>query len=73
MYAAPHLVANSNNLIATLMEGVVANSGFADDLVVAAPPLELPTVDFHLLWHRRTDQHPAHQWLRACIAEAAIR
>src|SRR5271156_5362807 len=72
MYAAPHLVANSNNLIATLMEGVVANSGFSDDLVVAAPPLELPTVDFHLLWHRRTDQHPAHQWLRACIAEAAI-
>jgi DNA-binding transcriptional LysR family regulator len=51
----------------------VANSGFSDDLVVAAPPLELPTVDFHLLWHRRTDQHPAHQWLRACIAEAAIR
>jgi DNA-binding transcriptional LysR family regulator len=72
MYAAPHLVANSNNLIATLMEGVVANSGFSHDLVVAAPPLELPTVDFHLLWHRRTDQHPAHQWLRACIAEAAI-
>ena len=73
MYAAPHLVANSNNLIATLMEGVVTNSGFSDDLVVAAPPLELPTVDFHLLWHRRTDQHPAHQWLRACIAEAAIQ
>jgi DNA-binding transcriptional LysR family regulator len=71
MYAAPHLVANSNNLIATLMEGVVVNYGFSGDLVVVAPPLELPTVDFHLLWHRRTDQHPAHRWLRACIAEAA--
>jgi DNA-binding transcriptional LysR family regulator len=71
MYAAPHLVANSNNLIATLMEGVIASSGFSGDLVVMAPPFELPTVDFLLLWHRRTDQHPAHRWLRACIAEAA--
>jgi DNA-binding transcriptional LysR family regulator len=71
MYAAPHLVANSNNLVATLMEGVMVNYGFSDHLVVVAPPLELPTVDFHLLWHRRTDQHPAHRWLRACIAEAA--
>jgi DNA-binding transcriptional LysR family regulator len=58
-------------IIATLMKGVMANCGVSDDLVVAAPPLELPTVDFHMLWHRRTDQHPAHQWLRACIAEAA--
>jgi DNA-binding transcriptional LysR family regulator len=53
------------------MKGVMLNCGVSDDLVVAAPPLELPTVDFHMLWHRRTDQHPAHRWLRACIAEAA--
>jgi DNA-binding transcriptional LysR family regulator len=57
-YAAPHLVANSNNLIATLMKGVMVNRGVSDDLVVAAPPLELPTVDFRMLWHRRRDQHP---------------
>ena len=73
LVAAPRLVANSDNLIATtLMKGVMVNCGVSDDLVAAAPPLALPTVDFHLLWHRRTDQHPAHQWLRACIAEAAI-
>jgi DNA-binding transcriptional LysR family regulator len=71
MYAAPRLVANSDNLIATLMEGVMVNCGVSKDLVVVAPPLELPTVDFHMIWHRRTDQHPAHRWLRACIAEAA--
>jgi DNA-binding transcriptional LysR family regulator len=71
MYAAPKLIANSNNLIATLMEGVMVDCGVSADLVVAAPPLKLPTVDFHLIWHRRTDQHPAHRWLRACIAEAA--
>jgi DNA-binding transcriptional LysR family regulator len=40
MYAAPHLVANSNNLVATLMEGVMVNYGFLDHLVVVAPPLE---------------------------------
>lgn len=67
MYAAPLLVARSD-MIATLMEGVVATSGYADRLVVLTPPLELPTVSFVMSWHRRNDVHPAQRWLRDCIA-----
>lgn len=67
MYAAPLLVARSD-MIATLMEGVVAASGYADRLAVLTPPLELPAVSFVMSWHRRNDGHPAQRWLRECIA-----
>jgi DNA-binding transcriptional LysR family regulator len=70
MYAAPSVVAQTD-LIATPMRGVVEASGLATSLVTQVPPMELPTVQFHLLWHRRTDGHPAHQWLRARVLGVA--
>ncbi len=70
MYAAPAIVSVSD-FVATLMEGVVARSGLTNRLHVSPPPLDLPQIDFHLFWHRRTDQHPAYRWFRERIAQAA--
>jgi len=67
MYAAPMLVAQSN-MVATLMHGVVLASGYAAELSVQPPPLELAPVPFVLAWHRRNDAHPAQRWLRDSIA-----
>ncbi len=67
MYAAPLLVARSD-LIATLMAGVVEQSGYADELAILEPPLALAPVPFTLSWHRRNDAHPAQVWLRETIA-----
>ena len=63
MYAAPALVARTD-LVATLMEGVVSGSGLGHRLVGRPCPVSLPPVAFHLLWHRRSDSHPAQRWLR---------
>lgn len=67
MYAAPLLVARSD-FIATLMAGVVAQSGYADELAILEPPLALASVSFTLSWHRRNDVHPAQVWIRDTIA-----
>lgn len=72
MYAVPALVAHSD-MIATLLEGVVQAAGFAERLVVRAPPLDLDPVKFVLLWHRRNDAHPAQRWLRSTIAALHVR
>lgn len=66
MYAAPLVVARSD-MIATLMGGVVNLSGYADELCVLAPPLELESVSFVMSWHRRNDVHPSQLWFRSCI------
>lgn len=70
MYAAPALVARTD-LVATLMEGVVTGSGMAPLLTVRPCPVELTPVEFHLLWHRRSDRHPAQAWLRNLLVSTA--
>ncbi|MBW9056502.1 LysR family transcriptional regulator [Rhizobium mesosinicum] len=70
MYAAPLLIARSD-MIATLMAGVVAASGHADELASFEPPLMLEPIPFVMSWHRRNDSHPAQRWFRTCVAEAA--
>lgn len=35
------------------------------------PPVSLPEIAYDLMWHRRTDAHPAQQWLRAQVASLA--
>lgn len=68
MYAVPAIVAETD-LVATVMAGVVTDGW--PDLVAAPPPLPLPSVPFHLLWHRRADDHPACRWLRQQVVEVA--
>ncbi len=70
MYAAPLLIARSD-MVATLMAGVIAASGHAQELAIFEPPVALDPVPFVMSWHRRNDVHPAQRWFRACIAKAA--
>ena len=60
MYAAPLLIARSD-MIAIVMEGVVAESGHADEINVFDPPLALNPARLVLSWHRRNDAHPAQR------------
>ncbi|MFK0335113.1 LysR family transcriptional regulator [Rhizobium sp. NPDC090275] len=71
MYAAPALVASSD-LIATLMQGVVEASGRVAELRVMDPPLDLPSVQYNMAWHRRNDVHPAQKWFRSLIASLCV-
>ncbi|GAA3062058.1 LysR family transcriptional regulator [Rhizobium viscosum] len=70
MYAAPLLIARSD-MVATLMAGVVAASGHADELALLEPPLMLEPIPFVMSWHRRNDVHPAQRWFRNCVAGVA--
>jgi DNA-binding transcriptional LysR family regulator len=72
MYAAPAVIATTG-FIGVLMHGVVRASGLAAPLATHSLPLELAPVTFHLLWHRRTEAHPAHRWLRETIIHTALR
>ncbi|MBB1250544.1 LysR family transcriptional regulator [Rhizobium sp. G21] len=69
MASAPQLVASSD-MLAIVMEGVVANSGFADRLTMVDFPLPLNPVPFVMSWHRRNDAHPAQRWIRNALLGA---
>ena len=70
MFAAPDVVARTD-MTATLMKRVVVHSAARRKLLLFRPPVVLPPIELHLIWHRRNDSHPAQQWLRDRIAAIA--
>jgi len=58
------LVANMSGRVARLLARRHA-------LQVCRPPYPSPRVRLTMLWHRRLDSHPAHQWLRQVIRAVA--
>jgi DNA-binding transcriptional LysR family regulator len=70
MFAVPAVVARSG-MIATVMKRVALNSPARRKLTLLPPPIPLPEVVFHLIWHRRSERNPAQHWLRALIESVA--
>lgn len=70
LFAVPAVVARTN-MAATILKRVALQAQASHGLMLFAPPLALPEIVFHLIWHRRSDSHPAQRWLREFIAEQA--
>jgi DNA-binding transcriptional LysR family regulator len=70
MFAVPGLVALTNTT-ATVMKRVALNSPASRRLALFPPPVPMPEIVFDLIWHHRSDNHPAQIWLREFIAKHA--
>lgn len=57
----------STDLVAMVPARLVRNH---PALRVVEPPVEVPGYEMAMLWHERSHRDPAHQWLRAQIADA---
>lgn len=70
IFAVPAIVARTN-MTATILKRVALHSQASHRLILFPPPLALPEIVFHLIWHRRGDSHPAQLWFREFIAQHA--
>ncbi|MBB2926288.1 LysR family transcriptional regulator [Paraburkholderia silvatlantica] len=70
MFAVPAVVARTG-MTATVMKRIALNSPASRKLALFPPPMPLPEIVFHVIWHRRSEGHPAQQWLRALIESVA--
>jgi DNA-binding transcriptional LysR family regulator len=68
IFAVPAVIARTS-LAATILKRVALHSQASHRLMLFAPPIALPEIDFHLIWHRRSDHHPAQRWFREFIAK----
>lgn len=66
MSAVSRIIAQTNYVATVLRLSVLAGES-NDNIVLLQPPLVLPEITFHLLWHRRSDGGNAQQWLRKLI------
>ncbi len=71
MFVVPALLPGSE-YVATVLRRVVRVSGSAREIMMFEPPVEMPGVQFHMLWHRRTDESSAYEWLRELIHEVCL-
>lgn len=69
---APQVVAQTD-LIITLASRIARVFVGRLPLVLRPPPLTLPGFRVAMLWHERNDTDPAHELLRAQVAQAAAR
>jgi DNA-binding transcriptional LysR family regulator len=69
-FTAGRVVANSN-LLTVLPRHFVGVTGFSDQLVLRPLPFDVSPVNVDAVWHRRSQQRSAHQWLRQTLMRAA--
>ena len=69
-FTAGRVVANSN-LLTVLPRHFVRVTGIAEQLVLRPLPFDVAPVHVDALWHRRSEQHSAHVWLREAVVRAA--
>ena len=63
-YYAACRVVESSDLLLTMPETYARIIAQNTDIEVLAPPLEMPSIDVHLYWHKAYEQEPALVWFR---------
>lgn len=70
MFAVPAIIASSR-MTATVLKRIALSSPTGGQLVLFPPPIALPEIVFHLIWHRRGNGKPAQDWFREMIEKVA--
>jgi len=66
MFAVSEIV-RQTHYAATVLRRSVLVSESDENIAMFKPPVGMPEIPFHLLWHRRSDGISAQQWLRNLI------
>jgi DNA-binding transcriptional LysR family regulator len=66
--AVPYIVASSD-LVVTVPQKLAESAAKPFGLKWIEPPLQLPTLQTNVFWHRRFNHDPGIQWLRGLIAD----
>ena len=69
-FATAATVIASSDLILTMPTRGAAALAALGGLHLFALPIAVPSFDYRLIWHNRSQADPAHKWLRDLIAEA---
>jgi len=70
IFAVPAVVARTK-MAATILKRAALHAQASHRLTLFPPPVALPEIVFHLIWHRRSDSHPAQLWFRDFIERHA--
>jgi len=70
-YQAAMLLAQETDLIATLPSRAASLQQHNSELVICAPPFEIPEMELTMAWSPLLQHNPAHQWMRRLMVDVA--
>lgn len=70
-YQAAMLMAEQNDLIATIPAKAAKLQAHNPRVVVEQPPFDIPPIELKMAWSPLLQNNPAHQWMRRLIVEVA--
>ncbi|MGB5327420.1 MAG: LysR family transcriptional regulator [Gammaproteobacteria bacterium] len=70
-YQAAMLMAEQNDLIATVPAKAAKLQAHNPRVVVEQPPFDIPPIELKMAWSPLLQNNPAHQWMRRLIVEVA--
>lgn len=68
-YQAAAMLAQQNDLIATVPSKLARLHADNDQLVIMPPPFEIPAIELTMAWSPLLQHDPAHQWMRKLIGK----
>jgi DNA-binding transcriptional LysR family regulator len=68
-FTAVPYIASGSDLVVTVPQKLAERACAPFGLAWIAPPLQLPTLQTNVFWHRRFNQDPGNQWLRGVVAD----
>ncbi|PCJ45506.1 MAG: LysR family transcriptional regulator [Moraxellaceae bacterium] len=70
-YFVARQVVRETDMILTVPEGYALNQQSLDDTVVLPLPVNLPSLEIHMYWHKTVANDPANAWLRELLLHLA--
>jgi DNA-binding transcriptional LysR family regulator len=70
-YQAAMLMAEQNDLIATIPAKAAKLQAHNPRVVVEQPPFDIPPIELKMAWSPLLQNNPSHQWMRRLIVEVA--
>ena len=70
-YSVVTKILRDSDLIAVLPERFATTPDARKEVQVRPLPLDVPNAVLHLSWHQRSNNLPAHQWMKQRLLEAA--
>jgi DNA-binding transcriptional LysR family regulator len=68
-FAAVPYIVSTTDLVATVPQKLAERAAGPFQLEAVTSPLDLPTLQTNMFWHRRYNQDEGNRWLRTLVAE----
>jgi LysR family transcriptional regulator, nod-box dependent transcriptional activator len=71
-YAVLPCIVVESGCLALVPESMAHRAAQMCPIQIVVPPIDIPKMDWVMVWHKRNDADPAHKWLRSALIDCVM-